>query len=209
MMVDARLRTRIVDRTLTHLEGAAPGSRAFLRGSLADGSADEYSDIDMLWEIPDPLFKSCVENLEEILLDIHPVESLRSHPDFQESDKRRLVFVRFEGIPLFWRLDLDIFAQSVGGDSEYGLKDPKAWGSEWSLTESSLMNAVAAVKAHLRGKDDDAMQLLERAYERVGLDLPNLELKELILELAHSVQLMDPKLTALAERIEGLVREAF
>ena len=209
MMVDARLRTRLVERILTHLQEVAPGSEVSLRGSLADGSADEYSDIDMLWEIPDPLFISCVNNLEEILLDIRPVDSLRSHPDFQKSDKRRLVFVRFEGIPLFWRLDLDIFAQSVGRDGEYGLKDPKARGSEWSLTESSLMNAVAAVKAHLRGKDDDALRLLERAYERVGLELPNLELRDLILELAHGVKLKNPMLQTLTERIEGLVREAF
>lgn len=209
LRIDAKHRTRLVGRILTHLEEAAPGSEVFLRGSLADGSADEYSDIDLIWEIPDPLFKSCVDNLEEILSDIHPVESLRSHPDYQKSEGRRLVFARFEGVPLFWRLDMDILAESVARDTEYGLHNPNAKGSEWSLTESSLMNTVAAVKAHLRGRDDDAMRLLERAYKRVGLELPSRGLRELMAELAHSVKVMDPKLTALVERIERLVQGAF
>ena len=209
LRIDAKQRTRLVGRILTHLKEAAPGSKVFLRGSLADGSADEYSDIDLIWEIPDPLFKSCVDDLEEILSDIHPVESLRSHPDYQKSEGRRLVFARFEGVPLFWRLDMDICAESVARDTEYGLHNANAKGSEWSLTESSLMNTVAAVKAHLRGRDDDAMRLLERAYERVGLDLPSMGLRELMAELAHSVEVMDPKLTALVERIERLVQGAF
>jgi predicted nucleotidyltransferase len=207
--LDARRRTRLVDRILGCLEEAAPGSHALLRGSLAANTADQYSDIDVLWEVPDPDFQRCVASLEENLSRVRPVASLRSVPDFQNSETRRLIFGRFESIPLFWRLDLDIFAQSIHRDPEYDLNNPNARGSEWSLTESALMNAVAAVKAHLRGKDAEARQLLVRAYGRVGLDLPDLELRELILRLADEIRIMDPKLSGLAQDVGNLVAEAF
>jgi hypothetical protein len=180
-----------------------------LRGSLAEGTADQYSDIDMLWDVPDADFRWCVASVGEILSRVRPVASLRSVPEFQNSEKRRLLFVRFGGVPLFWRLDLDIFAQSIHRDREYDLHNPNARGSEWSLTESAVMNAVAAVKAHLRGKDEEARQLLVRAYQRVGLDFPALELRELILKLAGEVKVMDPKTVVLAEDIRNLVLETF
>ncbi len=180
-----------------------------MRGSLAANTADQYSDIDVLWEVPDADFEWCVANLEENLSRVRPVASLRSVPEFQNSEKRRLIFVRFESIPLFWRLDLDIFARSIHRDPAYDLNNPNARGSDWSLTESALMNAVAAIKAHLRGKDEEAQQLLVRAYKRVGLDFPDLELGELILELVDEISALDPKLVALAEDIRKLVAETF
>jgi len=207
--LDTRRRTGLVDRILVCLEEAAPGSHALLRGSLAANTADQYSDIDVLWEVPDSDFQRCVASLEQNLSRVHPVASLRSVPDFQNSEKRRLIFVRFESIPLFWRLDLDIFAQSIHRDPEYDLNNPNARGSEWSLTESALMNGVAAVKAHLRGKDAEAKQLLVRAYTRVELDFPDLELGELILELADEIRIIDPKLSSLAQDIRKLVVETF
>jgi predicted nucleotidyltransferase len=207
--LDTRRRIRLVDRILGCLEEAAPGSHALLRGSLARNTADQYSDIDVLWEVPDSDFQWCIASLEKNLARVRPVASLRSVPDFQNSEKRRLIFVRFESMPLFWRLDLDIFAQSIHRDQEYDLNDPNARGSEWSLTESALMNAVAAVKAHLRGKDAEARQLLVRAYGRVELDLPDLELGELILRLADEVSVMDPKVVVLARDIRKLVAETF
>ena len=207
MDLDTRRRTRLVDRIPGCLEEAAPGSHALLRGSLAGDTADQYSDIDVLWEVPDSDFQWCVASLEENLSRVHPVASLRSVPDFQNSEKRRLIFVRFESIPLFWRLDLDIFAQSIHRDPEYELNNPDARGSKWSLTESALMNAVAAIKAHLRGKDEEAQQLLVRAYQRVGLDFPDLGLRELILRLADEVRVIDPKLSSLAQDVRKLVLE--
>jgi hypothetical protein len=209
MDLDTKLRTRLADRILGCLEESAPGSEALLRGSLEVDTADQYSDIDVLWEVPDSDFQRCVASLEETLFRVCPIASLRSVPDFQNSEKRRLIFVRFEGIPLFWRLDLDIFAQSIHRDPAYDLGNSKARGSEWSLSESALMNVVAAVKAHLRGKGEEARQLLVRAYRRVGSDFPDLELRELMLKLATEVSIMDPKVVALAEDIRKLVLEAF
>jgi predicted nucleotidyltransferase len=207
--LDAELRTRLVGKLLSCLEEAASGSKAMLRGSLAGDRADQYSDIDVLWEVPDSHFELCVGNLKGILSRIRPVESLRSVPEFQNSKKRRLIFVRFEGVPLFWRLDLEILAQSINRDRQYDLHNPSARGSEWSLTESALMNAVAAIKAHLRSNDDEAGELLARAYQRVGLDLPALELRELVLKLVDEVKVMDPGAGILAEGVKRLVLEAF
>jgi predicted nucleotidyltransferase len=207
--LDIRRRTWLVDRILGCLEEATPGSRALLRGSLAANTADQYSDIDVLWEVPDSDFQRCVASLEESLSKVCPVASLRSVPDFQNSEKRRLIFVRFESIPLFWRLDLDIFARSIHRDPAYDLNNPNAWGSDWSLTESALMNGVAAVKAHLRGKDEEARQLLVRAYGRVGLEFPDLELGALMLKLTDEVRLMDPRLSGLAQDVRKLVAETF
>ena len=71
------------------------------------------------------------------------------------------------------------------------------------------MNAIAAVKAYLRDKDDAARWLLERAYERVGLDCPDLQVGELILRLAENIKSMNPELRGLSGEIEDLVLEAF
>jgi len=209
MNPDVRRRRELADRTIAVLEKAVPTSQALLRGSLADGSADEYSDIDMLWEVPDSKFKMCVDNMREILSKAHPIESLRSDPNFQNSKKRRLFFVRFKDVPLFWRLDLDVFARSIKRNSEYDLDNPDARGDDWSFAESALMNAIAAVRAHLRGKDDVARELMERAYQRVGLDSPDLQLMELMLRLADFVNTANPELRGLSGEIEKLVLESF
>ncbi len=208
MNPDVRQRRKLADRVIAVLEKAAPDSQALLRGSLADRSADDYSDIDMLWEVPDSLFKMCVDNMREILSKAHPIESLRLDPNFQNSKKRRLFFVRFKNVPLFWRLDLDVFAQSIKRDSEYDLDNPDARGDDWSFAESALMNAIAAVKAHLRDKDEVARELMERAYQRVGLDSPDLQLREHILRLADCVKASNPELMGLSGEIEKLVLES-
>lgn len=209
MNPDVRQRSRLAERVMAALEKVAPGSQALLRGSLADGSADEYSDIDILWEVPDSLFKMCMDKMRQTLSKVQPIESLRSDPNFQNSKKRRLFFVRFKDVPLFWRLDLDVFAQSIKRDSEFDLDNPEARGDDWSLAESALMNALGAVKAHLRGKDEVARELMERAYERVGLDWQDIQLRELILRLADRIKAASPELRGLSGEIEKLALESF
>lgn len=194
---------------LDSLERATLGSVAVLRGSLAERTADRYSDIDVLWEVPDQCFVSSLNRIGETLGRVGPVRSLRSDPDFQRSDRRRLFFVRFDGTPLFWRLDLDVFARSVGRDTSYDLDNPTARGTDWSPTESALANAVAAVKAQLRGRDELAEQLLERAYGRVGLNCSDLAPRGLILRLADEVAALDPSTSALAAEVKELTEESF
>ena len=170
--LDINIRASLAQQILTSLESATQGSMAQLRGSLAEGRADPYSDIDVFWEVPDELFQSSVDRLPEVLSEIHPVECLRSAPDFQNSDRRRLVFIQFGDIPLFWRVDLDIFAQSIQRDYKYDLDNRAARGDDWSLTHSALMNAIGAVKALLRNKEGEAKQLLVQGFHRVGLTVP-------------------------------------
>ena len=43
----------LTGKLLAALQGWVPGSRAQLRGSLGAGTADEYSDIDICWVVPD------------------------------------------------------------------------------------------------------------------------------------------------------------
>jgi len=209
LSLDTEIRDALTQRIVTSLESAVQGSIAQLRGSLADGNADTYSDIDVLWEVPDDLFQVSVDRIGDILSEAHPVDSLRSVPDFQNSDKRRLFFVQFQDIPLFWRADIDVFAQSVQRDFQYDVNNEAARGNDWSLTHSALMNAIAAVKALLRHEEDTARQLLVRGFERAMLAIPEGDSQELILKLAEGVATMDSTRAELARRIVELHRQAF
>jgi len=129
-------------------------------------------------------------------------------PDFQNSDKRRLFFVQFQDVPLFWRADIDVFARSVQRNFQYDVNNKAARGGDWSLTHSALMNAIAAVKALLRQDEDEARQLLVRGFKRVGLAIPDGDAQELILKLAEGVAAMDATKAELARRILELQRHA-
>jgi hypothetical protein len=207
--LDSRVRTALARRIVAALEGGIPGSMARLRGSLAQGTADAYSDIDLTWEVPDEAFRGCVERVGEILARAQPVESVRSAPDFQRSDRRRLFFVQFQEVPLFWRADLDVLARSVGGDLGYDVGNEAAWGDDSSPAHSALMNAVAAVKALLRGQDDTARGLLARGFARVGLAVPGGDPRALIVALAEAVAALDATQAGLARRVVALHRQAF
>ena len=209
MNLDIAARANLADRILGRLAEAAPESEALLRGSLAEARADRYSDIDVLWEIPDACFQSCIDNIPAILSRVQPIDSVRSDPDFQNSRKRRLLFIRFEAVPLFWQLNLEVFAKSIQKDQSYDVNNPDARGSEGPLSESVLANVVATVKAHLRRDDAEAQSLLLRAYQRVGLPVPEYELKWLILRLINSARIIDPQTSFLARKVENLVVEVF
>jgi hypothetical protein len=75
-------RDSLAERILRSLSAVVPGSVALLRGSLAEGRADIYSDIDVLWEVSDAHFKSAIEQVNGLLMAVHPIESWRSDPDF-------------------------------------------------------------------------------------------------------------------------------
>lgn len=208
LRLDTAVRADLVNRIVRCLVESVPGSEALLKGSLARHRADPYSDMDVLWDVPDEQFRACVDNIAEILSRVQTIESVRLDPAFQNSEKRRLIFVRFRDIPLFWRLDLEVFARSVQRDRNYDVHNPHARGSAWSPEESALANVVAAVKAHLRHRDKECGELLARAYQRVGLPVPQLGVKELMLHLLHQVPIADPKTEAFAKNVQQLVAEA-
>ena len=209
LALDIAVRGALAEQVLRVLREAIEGSAAELRGSLAEGRADAWSDIDLLWEVPDAHVEAAVACVADILATVGPVESLRWAPEFQRSDKRRLLFVQFEGMPLFWRVDIDLFAQSIRCDPAYDRDNEAARGEDWSLTHSALMNAIAAVKALLRSQEEIARGLLQRGFVRVGLQVPAGTAQDLILALAQDVAAMDPAVAGLARRIEALHRAAF
>jgi predicted nucleotidyltransferase len=201
-------RARLVAGLLGELVMAVPGSTAILRGSLAEGRADRYSDIDLLWDVPDAAFSTSIAELPVTLERVRPVASLRFDPDFQHSAKRRLAFIRFAGVPLFWRVDLDVFARSVGRDPDYDRANPSARGTSWSIAESSLANAIAVIKAQRRGHESEAAALLARAEARLGVAPPQVDLQRRIGLLVDAAAANDPALAALAADIRRLLKES-
>ena len=116
-MVDLDLRPgrrqAVLEQITRALAHATKGSEVGLRGSLAVGAADAYSDIDLCWVVPDVQFETAVASVGYALARVERVVSLRLDPDYARSDRRRLIFARLAGMPLFWRVDLDIRAASV------------------------------------------------------------------------------------------------
>nr|QLG04884.1 Nucleotidyltransferase domain-containing protein [Streptomyces sp.] len=189
------------------LKRCCPGSSAEPRGSLASGTADAFSDIDIAWVVPDARFPDCLAHVAEWLAEVRPVDSVRGDPDFHHSDRRRLLFIRFAGVPLFWRLDLDIRTASVADDPHYDAGNPaaRARQDEWSRPASALANAVGAVKAVARKRDDDARGLLDRGFARIGEDdRATGDWAHDVTRLAHAAALRDSALTDLAAQVTEL-----
>ncbi|MFI9787806.1 hypothetical protein ACIHEI_30500 [Kitasatospora sp. NPDC051984] len=153
----------------------------------------------MRWVVPDAAFPSCLATRTAALARVRPVEQVRSDPDFLHSDRRRLLFVRFAGFPLFWRLDLDVRAASVADDPGYDAENPSARANdtEWSRPASALANAVAAVKALARRHPATARGLITRPPNTGD---PHTDLHR----LTEAATRQDPTLTPLAARITAL-----
>lgn len=206
---DLAERTALAAEVCAALEAAVAGSRATLIGSLARGAADAYSDVDVAWVVPDAEFGAAVapERVRAVLGRLRPVEDLRIDPDHRHSDRRRLLFARFAGLPLFWRLDLSVRAASVAHDTTYDDDNPdaRARADEWSRPASALANATGAVKAVARHRPDDARGLLDRGFARIGEpDRATGAWPADIARLARAAARQDPTLTDLAEQVVRL-----
>jgi predicted nucleotidyltransferase len=189
-------RDLVAEQMLARLKSAVSGSDAGLRGSLASGSADGFSDIDAFWIVPDNCFASALGLAGEALGAVRPVSSLRVDPSLARSDRRRLLFVRFADLPLFWRVDLDVRARSVSGNDHYDDDNPAARSDAgWSRPASAIENATAAVKAAARHHDETAAGLLSRGLaDFCAADDPALadraaELREVVDALVSADQL--------------------
>lgn len=209
MNLDPTARASLAASVTRALGASIPESTCGLRGSLAFATADPYSDIDVFWELPDSAFEDAIDRIHEILADVAPLDSLRSDPMLQNSEKRRLVFAQFADFPLFWRVDIEVFAQSIDRDESYDLGNPEARGDEWSLTESALMNSVAAMKYLLRGDRERAEESLERAFARIEERVPDAEPWDAIAELAETVGRRDLEQAELVRRVQLLHSDAW
>ncbi|MEU2950636.1 nucleotidyltransferase domain-containing protein [Streptomyces xanthochromogenes] len=202
------VRGAFADAVLGALRAGAPGSDAALRGSLARGTADAYSDIDVAWTVPDAEFDAASGRVPGILGGLRPLASLRVDPEFRGSPDRRLFFASFVGLPLFWRLDLDVRAASAAGSGTPGPRRAAAPDPDWSPAASALANGVAAVKAVLRERPDTARGLLERGFARVGAQAsPTGSWPADITRLADAAARAEPAQRALAEQVRTLADE--
>lgn len=208
MKLDPAVRASLANAVTRALGQSFPEATSGLRGSLATATADPFSDIDVFWELPDQIFEDAIDQLDEILADVGPLDSLRSDPMLQHSEKRRLVFAQFADVPLFWRVDIEVFAESIDRDDSYDLDNPLVRGDEWSLTESALMNSVAAMKYLLRDDSDRAHESLERAFARIDERVPNGGPWDAIAELAETVGRKDLDQAELVRRVQLLHRDA-
>ena len=182
------------------LEALVAGSSTTLRGSLAARTADPYSDIDLCWVVGDETFTAAVSAAAGLAARLPSVHAVRIDPGLARSDRRRLVFVRLAGAPLFWRVDLDIRARSVAADDSYDDGNPAARDATgWSPPASAIENAIAAIKSGVRGRTDAASGLLSRGYQRIGLvPPPDTGLSGLVTGLAESCARLEPGLASMA-----------
>ena len=200
--LDPSIRRSLASAVTRALERAVAGSSVGLRGSLAHGTSDLYSDIDVFWELPDPLFCGAIDDLPEILASVGPIESIRADPLLQNSDKRRLIFVQFADVPLYWRVDIEVFAESIGRDGDYDLDNRDARGDRWSLSHSALANGVAALKSLLRGDAARARESIRDAYARIEQPIPAGPPLHQIFELAEIVGRLDLEQAELVRRLQ-------
>jgi hypothetical protein len=206
--LDPTRRDALVSRLLAALEAVGVGT-VTLRGSLATGTAGPTSDIDLSWVVPDESFEASVAAVPMALSAVGKVASLRVDPDLAGSDRRRLLYASFAGMPLFWRVDLDVRAESVASIAGYDDHSPAARSEEgWSRPESALWNALGAAGALAAGEWAEFDGLVDRAFRRIGLERPlGLGPRATVERLIAACAAQDPALGAMAREV-GEVLEA-
>jgi hypothetical protein len=197
-------RDQLAAELRAELEALIPGSTTTLRGSLANRTADPYSDIDLSWVAGDETFTAAVSAAAGLAARFPSVQTVRIDPSLARSDRRRLVFVRLARAPLFWRVDLDVRARSVAAHDSYDDGNPAARDATgWSPPASAMENAIAAIKSGIRGRTDVTSGLLSRGYERIGLvPPPDTDLTGLITRLAEACARLEPGLASMASEVQ-------
>jgi hypothetical protein len=187
--LSAERREGVVRDARTALERAIEGSSFVVRGSLADGTADRYSDIDGVWVVPNGCLQAAIDGLGSALEVVGPLFSIRFDAS-TSAGGRCLAFVTFARLPVFWRFDLSIETATPSDEALEG-----------------EANAVAAIKAVVRGRSDEAIGLLERGYPRVGSAyVPTGSWRADIIELADRVGRRDTRLTARSHEVRRVAQ---
>ncbi len=157
--------------------------------------------------VPDNRFAEAVDCTAQAVETVRAMSSLRIDTDLARSERRRLTYIRLDGLPLFWRVDLDVRASSVATEDNYDA-DNLAASSEagWSRPASALENAIAAIKAAVRRRASVASGLLCRGYERIGLEPRSDEdLPDMITQLADLCAALEPGLAGTAREVREVV----
>ena len=139
----------------------APAEVSF-RGSFANGSYDEYSDVDLLAAVHRELDERFFSDLEVFLTGLYGPALVRYDPAHEKTTASQHVRFSFYELPIFWRLDLDVVS-----DKEAAEKWPSPFPS-WPVGTSALMNVVWAIKHHKRGDGPLADHYLASACDKLG-----------------------------------------
>lgn len=142
-------------------------ARVSFRGLFAEGTHDEYSDVDLLAEVHCELDRAFFSNLESVLTSSYGPALVRYDPDSISAADFQHVRFSFYNVPIFWRVDLD-----TSSSKPTCTKHPTPL-LEWQIGTSALMNVVFAVKYHNRRNDESADHYLHSACEK--LDCEDLE----------------------------------
>lgn len=148
------------DRLAGHL---SPAEVSF-RGSFAEGTNDEYSDVDLLAEVHAGLDGRFFSALEGRLTGLYGPALVRYDPEHKDSLASQHVRFSFHEMPVFWRVDLEIVSSS-----ETAEKWPSPF-PEWRAGTSALMNVVWAIKYHRRGDEPKADHYLTSACDKLGAE---------------------------------------
>jgi len=208
MLLDPDIRDKFSQRVLNRLHEAFPDAVVGPRGPLANATADQYSPIDLRCVIPDEQFKEALVLVPKVLASIEIVLSLRSEPTHQNSDRRRIFYIRFGGLPLFWRVQLELVAASVAEDPNYDNFNAAARGTDWSLPESALWSAVDAIRSLARGHEKEAHNQLRRAFQRINVPvLPKITDRELLAKLLEEAPKLEPAQEGFAQEVGDLAQD--
>ncbi len=183
------------------LAAAASAGEVCLIGSLATPEeSDVFSDIDLRWTIPPAQAPGQLQALRRTLQRIGNVESLRVDPEVRPDS--HLVFVRFQGWPLWWRVDLEIHSPGLGS-----MDVPDA--DPWSPHESACMGVVVVLKALARNRPETAEDLMVRALQRVDAADVAGEWQRRIDSLLDQIATSSPPTADLVSRTRQLSRHVF
>ena len=183
------------------LAAACSAGEVCLIGSMAKPEeADVFSDIDIRWTIPPGQASGQLQSLRLTLQRVGKVESLRVDPDARPDS--RLVFVRFQGWPLWWRVDLEIQSAGLGS---VGVQD----SDPWSPHESACMGVIVTLKALARNRPEAAEGLLVRALQRVDATDVAGDWQLRIGSLLDHIETSSPRTADLVSRTRRLSREIF
>ena len=183
------------------LAAACPAGEVCLIGSMAKPEeADDFSDIDIRWTIPPGQVSGQLQSFRLTLQRVGKVESLRVDPD--ERPDWRLVFVRFQGWPLWWRVDVEVHSAGLGSMAVPD-SDP------WSPHESACMGVVVTLKALARNRPEAAEGLLARALQRADATDVAGDWQLRIGSLLDQIVTRSPPTADLVSRTRQLSREVF
>jgi hypothetical protein len=181
------------------LAAACPAGEVWLIGSMGEPErADVFSDIDLAWNVPPREAAAQLRSLRQTLQQVGQVESLRVDPEVRPD--ALLVFVRFHGWPLWWRVDLEIRSTGLGA---LGVADSDSWSPE----ESACMGVIVTLKALARNRPETAEELMLRSLRRVDATDVAGDWQHRIGSLLDHLETRSPPTADLVSRTRQLARD--